>query len=335
MNQRDNPLFWSFSLGNWLSTDVRVSWFMLLLWAGLIISFGPVYGTAVAGVLFVSVLLHEFGHVFGARLTGGQADEILLWPLGGLAFVQPARSFASQLLTTAAGPLVNFILCAATLSIVLTTDYRATAWHPFVIPIPLKEFDVTSGYHWAVLTFSLNWMSLVLNLIPAHPLDGGQMLRAFLTSRLGTLQGAEWSTKIGIVAGICLAVVGVVVKDVTWLIGLGVFLVILAMHELQRIQYSEMTEESEFGYDFSQGYTSLERSLPATQEPKPGLWKRWKQQREEERRRREALQEQEDEAQLDAILAKLHEQGMTALSPSEKRILERASAKYRKGRPDA
>lgn len=335
MNQRDNPLFWSFSLGSWLSTDVRVSWYMPLLWAGLVISFGPVYGTAVAAVLFVSVLLHEFGHVFGARLTGGQADEVLLWPLGGLAFVQPARSFTSQFLTTAAGPFVNFVLCATTLPIVFATDYRLAAWHPFVIPIPIKEFEVTSAYHWAIVTFSLNWMSLVLNFIPAHPLDGGQMLRTVLTSKMGVLQGAEWATKIGIVAGICLALVGIVFKDITWLIGLGLFLVILAMQELQRIQYSEMTEESEFGYDFSQGYTSLERSLPATQEPKPGLWKRWKQQREEERRRREALQDQEDEAQLDSILAKLHEHGMTALSPAEKRILERASAKYRKDRPDA
>ena len=120
-----------------------------------------------------------------------------------------------------------------------------------------------------------------------------------------------------------------------WLFGLGIFLVLMAMQELQRIQFGEMVEDSEFGYDFSQGYTSLERSAPATQEPRVSIWQRWKRQREEERRRKETQQEQEAEAQLDAILAKLHAGGMTGLSPHEKRILERASAKYRKGRPGA
>ncbi len=335
MNQRDNPLYWSFSIGSWFSTDVRVSWFLPLLWGVLVFSLGIVYGTAVAGILLISVLLHEFGHVFGARWTGGQADEILLWPLGGLAFVQPARTFSSQLLTVAAGPFVNLILCLATLPIVLSSTYASSAWMPFVLPIPISDFDVTRLADLAIITFSLNWMSLLLNLVPAHPLDGGQMLRAVLSSRLGGMQGAEWATKIGIVAGLCLGIIGILSKDLNWLLGLAVFLVIMAMQELQRLQFSEMTEESEFGYDFSQGYTSLERSLPATQEPRPSLWKRWKQQRDEERRKKEAEQEQEAEAQLDAILAKLHEHGMTALNSSEKRILERASAKYRKGRPDA
>lgn len=335
MNQRDNPLFWSFSIGTWFSTDVRISWFMPVLWAMIAITFGVVYGTAVAGVLFVSVLLHEFGHVFGARTTGGQADEILLWPLGGLAFTQPARSFSSQFLTIAAGPFVNFLLCAATLGFVLASPYASTAWVPFIIPIPASEFDVTRVSDLAVITFSLNWMSLLLNLVPAHPLDGSQMLRTILVLRKGGVPGAELATKIGMIASVCLIFVGAFSKDMTWLCGLGALLCILAMQELQRIQFNEMTEESEFGYDFSQGYTSLERSLPATQEPRPSLWKRWKQQRDDERRKRELEQEQEAEAQLDAILAKLHEHGMSALTSSEKRIMERASAKYRKGRPDA
>lgn len=337
MNQRDNPLYWSFSLGSWLSTDVRVSWFMPLVWIALVFRFGPGYGTAVAAILFVSVLLHEFGHVFGARWTGGQADEILLWPLGGLAFVQPARSLNSQFLTTAAGPLVNLLLCAATLPVVLAPPpYVEGVWNPFVIPIAREQFGTNLVADLAVITFSLNWMSLVLNLVPAHPLDGGQMLRSILSSQMGNLPGSELATKIGMVAGILLGVVGIFFlnKEMVWLVGLGAFLVLMAMQELQRIQFSELADESEFGYDFSQGYTSLERSMPVAQEPKPGLWKRWKQQREEERRRKELAQEQEDEAQLDAILAKLHEHGMTALSPNEKRILDRASAKYRKGKSE-
>ena len=335
MNQRENPLFWSVSLGSWFSTDVRVSWYFPVLWIVFVIMFGLTYGSAIAGVLFVSVLLHEFGHVFGARRTGGQADEILIWPLGGLAFVQPARNVRSQFFTVAAGPLVNLAICAATLPHVLSTTYAAHCWNPFVLPIPKADFGNALLSDLIVITFSLNWMGLVLNLVPAHPLDGGQMLRAILGSRMGPLAGAEWAAKIGIVASICLGLIGVFNKDLTWLFGLALFLIVMAMQELQRIQFGEMVEDSEFGYDFSQGYTSLERSAPATQEPRLSIWQRWKQQRDEERRRKETEQEQEAEAQLDAILAKLHEGGMTALTSNEKRILERASAKYRKGRPDA
>ena len=335
MNQRENPLFWSVSLGSWFATDVRLSWYLPVLWIVFVIKFGLAYGTAIEAVLLVTVLLHEFGHVFGARLTGGQADEILLWPLGGLAFVQPARNFRSQFLTTAAGPLVDLALCAVTLPYVLSTPYARDCWNPFLLPIPVEDFGKNPISDIIVLTFCLNWMAFVINLVPAHPLDGGQMLRAVLSSRMGPLAGAEWGAKIGLVASICLGIVGIFDKDLTWLIGLGVFLFLMSLQELQRIQFGEMVEDSEFGYDFSQGYTSLERSSPTTQEPKVSMWQRWKQQREEERRRKETEQEQEAEAQLDAILAKLHEGGMSALTPGEKRILERASAKYRKGRPEA
>ena len=39
--------------------------------------------------LFAIVLLHEFGHALACRSVGGQADRIMLWPLGGIAFVRP------------------------------------------------------------------------------------------------------------------------------------------------------------------------------------------------------------------------------------------------------
>ena len=78
-------------------------------------------GIAVCAVLWVSVLLHEFGHIYGARLTGGSGNEILLWPLGGLAFVRPAGTLKSQLISTGGGPLVNLALCLITL--IPTMDY--------------------------------------------------------------------------------------------------------------------------------------------------------------------------------------------------------------------
>ncbi|MCH7765652.1 MAG: M50 family metallopeptidase [Acidobacteria bacterium] len=57
-----------------------------------------------AAILFVVVLVHEFGHCFGARYTGGEADEILIWPLGGLAYASPPHNAKAHMITTVAGP---------------------------------------------------------------------------------------------------------------------------------------------------------------------------------------------------------------------------------------
>ena len=66
------------------------------------------------GAIFLaSLLVHEFCHVFAVRLTGGVGNEVLIWPLGGLAFVQPAGHFRSQFFTPAAGPFANLIVCGS------------------------------------------------------------------------------------------------------------------------------------------------------------------------------------------------------------------------------
>src|SRR5262245_54322784 len=65
--------------------------------------------------LFGIVLLHEFGHAFACRQVGGKADRIVLWPLGGIAFVSPPQRPGAVLWSIAAGPLVNLVLLPVTL----------------------------------------------------------------------------------------------------------------------------------------------------------------------------------------------------------------------------
>jgi Zn-dependent protease len=70
----------------------------------------PIWGWWEYLALFLIVLLHEFGHAFACRQTGGQADRIVLWPLGGVAFVKPPERPGAYLWSIAAGPLVNVLL---------------------------------------------------------------------------------------------------------------------------------------------------------------------------------------------------------------------------------
>lgn len=337
MNHHDSVAFWSFPVGNWFGVHVRVSWFFPVVIAYFLIrpDYTLALGAAVSAVLIVSVLLHEFGHILGARWTGGSGDEILLWPLGGLAFVRPASNLTSQLLTTGGGPLVNLGLCLMTIVPAmdhLRGDFLKEALNPFVLPhLPLQNELVRDLL---VLTFCLNWLLFLVNLIPVMPLDGGRMLRSIATTRIGHRRATEISIMVAFGVGVIAMVVGLF-GEWAWLVLAGAIVFIVNLIERNQLQQADHYDESFMGYDFSQGYTSLEQSEPEA-EHRPGFFERWKERRRAEKARRQAEKDQENERLLDELLAKVHQNGMDSLSESEKRQLARVSARYRdKGNPKA
>jgi hypothetical protein len=90
-------------------------------------------------------------------------------------------------------------------------------------------------------------------------------------------------------------------------------------------------DDSLFGYDFSQGYTSLARSEQQEEaaDDDSGPLERWLDTRREARRQRQEQIEAEEDALVDEILARVHERGMHSLSLEERSLLERAAARYR------
>src|SRR5208283_4071767 len=119
-----DPLTWSLPLGRIFGITVRLHILFPLVALGLILRVafkeGLPAGTwidmsMIVGLLLVSVLLHEFGHCLGARLVDGDAHEILLWPLGGLASLDVPHTARANFITTALGPLTNLLLCAGAL----------------------------------------------------------------------------------------------------------------------------------------------------------------------------------------------------------------------------
>src|SRR5207302_7484927 len=76
--------------------------------------------------LFVIVLMHEFGHALACRQVGGRANKIMLWPLGGIAFVDPPPRPGAVLWSIAAGPLVNVALIPLTVGLWLMG--RSLGW---------------------------------------------------------------------------------------------------------------------------------------------------------------------------------------------------------------
>jgi Zn-dependent protease len=326
MNSRRSPIYWSFPLGTCLATRVRCSYYFPLIVLVLCVHLGLTLGAVVCGILFVSVLLHEFGHVVAARLTGGHGDEILIWPLGGLAFVHPAGNVGSHVLTAGAGPLVNLTLCGATLAPVLSAGLITQVLNPLALPpVALTDHLLRDV---AVLTCAVNWVLLLINLIPVYPLDGGRMLLSTMSSRMGNDVATEVYIRIGFGAGFLLLLAGLLLQSV-WLVFIGAVVLVLNIQEAVQLQNGENYDESFMGYDFSQGYTSLERSAEKRRERRPGPYQRWRQNRQLAKRERERERELQEERTIDVLLAKVHTHGLNALTEEEKRLLERASDRYR------
>jgi Zn-dependent protease len=194
----------SFRIARFKGIDIRVHiTFALVLiwvaldwgvWRGLGLE-GALYGLVVTSLLFVFVTLHEIGHSLVARHYGVAVRDITLLPIGGMARIEgemsrPAHEFWMAL----AGPAVN-IAFAAILG---------------AVAIPVLGWRSLSG--WSALLSRLSGLSFerllldliianaglaAFNLLPAFPMDGGRVLRAFLASRIGELQATRIAVRVG------------------------------------------------------------------------------------------------------------------------------------------
>jgi len=334
MNRNPSPLYWSLSAGTWFAVRVRISVLLPLVLLALLFQL-PSWSLAVVftGVLVASVAAHEFGHVMAARRTGGAAEEILLWPLGGLAMVQPADRLSSRVWTAAGGLLVNLVVCLASLPIVWQAGHLAELLNPLngVPDVALAGPATAVLVDLTQLVFVVNWWLLLFNLLPVFPFDGGRLLQAWLAHWfLGSASTVVY-VRIGSMVGFVLLVLGVIVDgpsiNGTWIVVLGALVLVLNVQEAFGLQRGESEEGAFLGYDFSAGYTSLERDEPA--ERRPGLLRRLRQRLHKARVRRVENRIEEVEDDVDSLLEKVHSIGYDGLSNSEKRQLARASAEYR------
>ena len=328
MMDRHSWIFWSLRVGRLFGTEIRLSWMLPALAVMLMIQCGPEVGLVFFALLVFAVLLHEFGHVFAARWTGGGADEIILSPLGGLAMTQPGPGHLAQFLTAAAGPLVNLLICAAFFPSFYAPESLRIALNPFIVPVGQLTAQ-TLLVDLCLLWFAASYLLLLFNLLPIFPFDGGQMLQAALSSRLPAEQVFRGMIYASYAVAGLLMLAGLVLQ-ISALIFLGAIILVINIVQSAQGGRHDFEEESFMGYDFSQGYTSLERSSGGgSPETRKSKWQRWKEDRQKQQAEQERERQLQDEAQLDALLAKVHEHGMDSLSFAEKRLLQRVSTKYR------
>ena len=164
--------------------------------------------------LFVIVLLHEYGHALACRQVGGIANRIVLWPLGGVAFVDPPPRPGATLWSLAAGPLVNVALLPILLAIAAAS--RVFGW----------ELTMPNAYTFVQTILLINAVLLCFNLLPIFPLDGGQILRSLLWFVMGRARSLMAATIVGF-AGVAAMIVFAVRSGSLWFGVMAAFILLM------------------------------------------------------------------------------------------------------------
>ena len=165
--------------------------------------------------LFAIVLLHEFGHALACKSVGGRADRIVLWPFGGVAYVDPPMRPGPMLWSIVAGPLVNVILIPVTTGLYyLAQTYGSPTVSSNVL---LYLYNVSA----------INILLLLFNILPIYPLDGGKILWALLWFILGMGRSLMIASVVGIIGASGLALFALYSAN-TWLILIAIYAAFLA-----------------------------------------------------------------------------------------------------------
>jgi Zn-dependent protease/CBS domain-containing protein len=228
---------WSIKLFSVAGTAVRIhlTFFLLLAfyaWIGWRQGGAPAAIDLVTFIvlLFVCVVLHEFGHVFAARAYGIRTSDVTLLPIGGLASLERMPEKPGQEIVVAlAGPAVNLVIAAA-LALVpgVSSDLGGMA-SPDAVGVSLVG-------RLAVANLAL----CVFNLVPAFPMDGGRVLRALLALPLGYTRATRVAATIGQGLAFAFALLGLVYGNAV-LVLIAVFIFLAASGEAGYVQVREYT----------------------------------------------------------------------------------------------
>jgi Zn-dependent protease/CBS domain-containing protein len=246
---------WSLNIGKVAGTIVRVHITFLLFLAWIFAGSYASGGAATAWdslafmvLLFLCVLLHEFGHIFTARAFGVPTPYVTLLPIGGVAQLEriPEEPW-EEFLIAIAGPLVNVVIAAALVYLFDAQLHANAARAVDNLNIPLVD-----------RLAAVNLFLALFNMIPAFPMDGGRVLRALLASRFGYVRATEIAASIGQFVAFALGFIGLMTNPILIFIAIFVYLAasseahMVALRAASRgvpVSYAMMTQFSTLSPD--------------------------------------------------------------------------------------
>ena len=331
----------SFRLGRLFGVEVRMYLVAAALMPLLFLHwFQPIAATGLERItlsvfsfvsLYTIVWTHEMGHISMARRYGIRTPLITLSPLGGLAHLgHRAPTPSSDLWITLAGPAVHVVWLAVL--------WPLQRWVPYDLVVVEGWRTAPWGYGLDLL-YRTNVALLLFNLLPLFPLDGGRALRALLALRLEAGRATILTTSVGIAGAVLMALYGVSTEGVR-----GTFFLFLAFTNLQACLQERAAARHHPVYGGAarlggyqpdpDAWRSGHGPFAAVEEERersPGPLARWQMRRAADQLARTTRRDSELEQEVDRVLARLHEVGMTGLTEKERDVLRRASERRRAG----
>ena len=226
---------WSLNIGKVAGTVVRVHLTFLLFLAWIFAASYASGGAATAldslvfmVLLFLCVLLHEFGHILTARAFDVPTPYVTLLPIGGVAQLEriPEEPW-EEFLIAIAGPMVNIVIMAVLMVLFDAQLQPSAAAAVDNLKIPLVD-----------RLAAVNLFLALFNMIPAFPMDGGRVLRALLATRLGYVRATEIAAGIGQFVAFALGFIGLLFNPI--LIFIAIFVYLAASSEAHMVAIRAM-----------------------------------------------------------------------------------------------
>ena len=189
------------------------------------------------GLVLISVLLHEFGHALVSARQGFPIKAFVLLPVGGLAMVDPtvqgesARNLRRETVIAMAGPLVSAVLAAVTALVFATMGPIRSLWLPPLVTV-------------ANLGISFFWINAglcAINLLPAFPLDGGRIVRAWLAQRMEFRIATRKAVTLGHLFSGLFMLAGAI-TSIQWLMLTGFFIFMAAQIEERTVMFQSVVD---------------------------------------------------------------------------------------------
>lgn len=234
-------------LGVDINLDLSVFLVFVFAWFywghnGSVLAF--LYGCILVAVAFLSVLAHEMGHAMMARECGVQVLDVTLSPLAGIARIeQSATASRDELFIALAGPAANLAIFMFLLPWTLIIIVVAGPESLFAVGHRFRDLNVGSMVAAVAI---LNLALMVFNLLPAFPLDGGRVLRAFLANRMDRRQATTLATRVGMAFAVLLIVSGIILRDPLFPL-LGAFILWAGYHEARIVRIEDQMQSLRVG----------------------------------------------------------------------------------------
>jgi len=210
-------------------------------------------GAAVALGLFAGVLIHELAHSLVARRNGIRINSITLLIFGGIASMDEGiPDPRSELPMALVGPVASLVVGLISSGLVYVT--------PRFIGDPAMAgvFIFLFGY-----LGLLNIILFAFNLLPAFPMDGGRVFRAWLAQRMPLPRATKIAADVGKGFAVIFAIIGILDLNPLLLL-IAFFIYIGAGQETVAVKYSVLLRDIRVGTMMSKPVMTVEPTLPVT-----------------------------------------------------------------------